>query len=235
MIFLQSPRVRSFLRRSGVTRIAYKLYFTVRKSSRYEAQFSDALLETILPGDCVWDVGANIGIYTQKFANRVGTAGKVIAFEPFAAAFGQLCSNVKEFPQVHCVRVALGWEDQNLKVESLGAANTANSLMHKSDSDQAELIHVKTGAKLIEEGLMSPTILKIDVEGFEEDVLWGFRENLRDSNCRAIFVEIHYTASSQRGFLRSPSRVVSMLQNLGFRTRWLDSSHLAALRSTGSF
>ena len=73
-------------------------------------------------------------------------------------------------------------------------------------------------------------MLKIDVEGFEEDVLWGLREELRNSSCRAIFVEVHYGLLEQRAFLRAPDRLVSLLKDLGFRTTWVDSSHLAGNR-----
>jgi hypothetical protein len=42
---------------------------------QYEQEFDDALLRTIRPGDCVWDVGANIGLYTDKFRRAVAGGG----------------------------------------------------------------------------------------------------------------------------------------------------------------
>lgn len=58
-----------------------------------EPEFSllDAM---ILPGDCVIDIGANVGFYTRRFAELVGQKGRVIAFEPVPETFAQLANNL---------------------------------------------------------------------------------------------------------------------------------------------
>lgn len=48
----------------------------------------------VKPGATVLDVGANIGAHTLRFAELVGAAGRVIAFEPTRFAFGKLLANV---------------------------------------------------------------------------------------------------------------------------------------------
>ncbi len=48
----------------------------------------------VQPGDCVWDVGANVGLYALYAARRVGAGGTVIAFEPAADNYAALCRNV---------------------------------------------------------------------------------------------------------------------------------------------
>ena len=53
-----------------------------RHGRGYEESFRAAMFACIRPGDCVWDVGANIGLYSELFAAAVGPAGKVISFEP---------------------------------------------------------------------------------------------------------------------------------------------------------
>jgi FkbM family methyltransferase len=230
MEFLQHPRLRSFARRSGLKQFVYKIYFSLTKPSRYEARFSDAVLAAIRPGDCVWDVGANVGVYTLKFAQHVGESGKVIAFEPFADTFQQLSVNTNSLIQVQCVRLALGADDEQIKVQPISPANSSNSVWQKDDSSAGELICIKPGAKLIRDGYKPPNILKIDVEGFEEEVLWGLRESLRDKGCRAVFLEVHYNTLDQRGLLHAPSRLVSTRQDLGFKTRWVDRAHLQGTR-----
>jgi len=37
---------------------------------------------------CVWDVGANVGFYTTRFAEKVGQ-GAVVAFEPAGSCYGR--------------------------------------------------------------------------------------------------------------------------------------------------
>ena len=53
-----------------------------RHGKGYEESVRTAMFACIRPGDCVWDVGANIGLYSELFAAAVGPAGKVISFEP---------------------------------------------------------------------------------------------------------------------------------------------------------
>ncbi|HEX3435518.1 MAG TPA: FkbM family methyltransferase [Pseudacidobacterium sp.] len=231
MNLLHDPRMRALLRQSGMKQFAYKVQSAIRPEHRYEEKFSDVLLGAVHPGDCVWDVGANVGYYTKKFADRVGQSGKVIAFEPFEGAFRQLSAAVSDLPQVECLKVALGAEEAQLRVQPIAPGSTGNNLTAVSESLDAELICVKTGEKLIQEGHQPPSILKIDVEGFEEDVVWGFRHQLRSGVCRKVFIEVHYTSLDKRGFLRAPSRIVSMLKDMGFTTSWVDPSHLAGVRA----
>jgi len=199
-------------------------------SHGYERRFSEALLRAVRPGDCVLDVGANVGFYTQKFAARVGPAGSVVAFEPFEAAFLQLSATTSGTGHVKCMKLALGAEESELLIDLVGPASVGNSLTRTSTSENAERIILRTGKNLLQEGVKYPAVLKIDVEGFEEDVLWGFGDALRDPRCRGVFVEAHYGVLEKRGFPRTPARLVSRLKDLGFRTRWLDPSHLSATR-----
>jgi FkbM family methyltransferase len=229
MSLLQNPWLRTKFRQSGLKRIYYRIFSP--RNRNYEKTFSDGLLNAIHSGDCVWDVGANVGFYTQTFAERVGASGTVIAIEPFQATFAELSSAVRQFPQVRCLPVALGAENTEIRVDPVAPLSTGNSLAHPSSSKTAEKIRVCTGRTLIADGLPIPTILKIDVEGFEEDVLHGFGEALQDRKCRGVFVEVHYEALANRGYPRAPARLVSRLRDLGFRTHWLDRSHLAGLRS----
>lgn len=229
MSVLQNPSLRRLFRKSGLKRVFYKTFVWLKRSG-YEEKFSSVLLDTIRQGDCVWDVGANIGLYTKMFAERVGPSGVVIAIEPFDKSFCQLSAAVRGYPQVRCVKAALGAEERSLRVELVSPTSTANSLVRAAKSNNGEEVSIRTGKGLLLEGLTPPAILKIDVEGFEEDVLWGFRDSLRDATCRGVFLEVHYETLDTRGYPRTPQRLVSMLKDLGFRTRWLDRSHLAALR-----
>ena len=51
----------------------------------YEAAKLKKITELVRPGMVCWDVGANAGLYTLLFAELVGRAGRVFAFEPFLA------------------------------------------------------------------------------------------------------------------------------------------------------
>ena len=83
--------VRNIGRELHVLRPVLNAYKRISPNA-YEHKFHSALLAAIKPGDNVWDVGANVGFYTQLFADVVGPDGKVIAFEPSPEAFETLRS-----------------------------------------------------------------------------------------------------------------------------------------------
>ena len=49
---------------------------------------------SLLPGDTVLDIGANIGLFAHYAAQRVGAAGRVIACEPIPPVYGAAEANV---------------------------------------------------------------------------------------------------------------------------------------------
>jgi FkbM family methyltransferase len=52
------------------------------RSRNYEALLTGAMMRAVSLGNCVWDVGANVGFYARQFAHAVGAFGHVYAFEP---------------------------------------------------------------------------------------------------------------------------------------------------------
>src|SRR5437879_3937805 len=76
-----------------------------------ERKFVNAFLR---PGDVFVDVGANIGLFTLVAALRVGSTGRVFAFEPTSETFERLVANVRlnKFTNVSPHRVALSDENR---------------------------------------------------------------------------------------------------------------------------
>jgi FkbM family methyltransferase len=59
------------------------------------------------PGDCVLDVGAYIGFYSELFARRVGPSGRVYAFEPSPLSFQRLVARARPYTQIEPVHAAV--------------------------------------------------------------------------------------------------------------------------------
>src|SRR5206468_12979742 len=84
-IILTSPLaagVRTLTRHAGLNRLVSQLM----RNRGYEERFGSELLKWVAAGDCVWDVGANVGFYTMRFAKKVGQ-GAVVAFEPAGTCY----------------------------------------------------------------------------------------------------------------------------------------------------
>ena len=96
--------LRTIARKVKVLDIVKKNFF---KSTSYEEPFNKALKEAVKTGDVVWDVGANVGIYTNLFSEWVGKKGTVIAFEPEPNTFITLQKSIAAIENVFLVPKAL--------------------------------------------------------------------------------------------------------------------------------
>ena len=100
----------------------------------YEARYDSSFQAELKAGHCVWDVGANVGYYTRQFAEKVGTTGKVFAFEPSPQNFNRLGVAVEDLAHVSLLNVGLGTEPGRLSfqqgADDLGAAVVAQCARH---------------------------------------------------------------------------------------------------------
>lgn len=216
-----TTELRSVARRLGVTRLVQRVW-----RGGYEDRFRQALQAVTLPGDRVWDVGANVGLYTELFADWVGPSGEVVAFEPGPPAYAQLKQRVATRGNVQAFKLALGQERGTVALH-VSAEGTTNSLVGRGVA--AVDVEMETGDMVRREhGLPQPDIIKIDVEGYEEEVLRGLSETLLA--CRAVLCEVHFQILESRGRKQAPWEVERYLTTFGLTTSWIDSSHLGAYR-----
>lgn len=221
-------KARNIARTLGLTRIVGKLL----RGDRYEQAFEDAMFATIGVGDVVWDIGANVGYYSKKFAGAAGPQGKVFAFEPFPETINRLKSETAGHPTVNVVPMALGAEAGSVRMQEGGDYLGATNKIVSSDvTEGSAKVDVITGDALVGRGgVQAPNILKIDTEGFELDVLEGMKGLLNAPGLRALFIEVHFGNLAERGMSNAPARIEEILLTSGYRLRWLDPSHLAAYR-----
>ena len=222
--------LRNVARKTGV--IQFINQFLPRKKY-YEQAFDTAMFEAIKPGDVIWDVGANVGYYTRKFSDSVGSAGQVFAFEPFPATAARLRAELTGVETVTVLPVALGAETGTVSMregdDEFGA--TSRIVAQGAGESRVTRVDIATGDSIFSRGLATaPAIIKIDTEGFELDVLNGMQEILNRATLRAVFIEVHFGILAERGLSAAPGRIERLLSEKGFRNRWLDLSHLAAYR-----
>jgi FkbM family methyltransferase len=220
--------LRSAARKVGVTRALARLL----PNRGYEVAFDDALFAALRPGDVVWDVGANVGYYTRRFAEAVGPHGHVEAFEPFPLSAERLRDNLNDVGNYALTVTALGATSGTVTMRAGGdGVGATNRITDKKEAGDVE-IRVETGDSIMAAGMVTlPTVVKIDTEGFELDVLLGMRGLIDNTpTLRALFIEVHFGILAERGMPRAPAEIEAFLREAGFATRWVDSSHIAATR-----
>jgi FkbM family methyltransferase len=204
-----------------------------RTGEEYEESFRRAMFGCIRPGDCIWDVGANVGYYSELFASAVGPSGKVISFEPSPGCAAMLEERARDHDagaSWEIAPVALCDVDGDAWL-CVRAGDTAPGNQLVSRDDPAT-VRVKTarGDSVLASGYTAPAVVKIDVEGFEGEVLDGMRSVLCLPSLRAVCVEVHFRKLNERGRPQEPGRIVEMLRSSGFSVKWIDRSHLVARR-----
>jgi FkbM family methyltransferase len=165
----------------------------------YEPSVWAAIMRELQSGDIVADVGAYIGLYTVAAAKRVGTDGRVYAFEPDPDTVRLLRRQVGLngiAPRTRVLPYAVG--DSDGEIAFVSGRDSESHVSTSASGHQLRLPSVTLDAVFSEIGV---DVLKIDVEGFEERVLRGARCLLKDRERapRAIFIEVHPFAWKQFG------------------------------------
>jgi FkbM family methyltransferase len=226
---------RSIARRVGLKRTLQQLQRRLPGHDRYEAKVKAALEGAVRDGDTVWDIGANVGLYTQMFSEWVGPGGHVVAFEPVPSCYTTLQRATRNCGNVEALNLGLSDVDAVLPMHLSGdEAGTMHTFVAERGAG-AEVIELpvhRGDALLGERDLPSPNVLKIDVEGFELEALRGLAETLASATCRMVLCEVHFAVLEARGHKRGPQEIERFLAERGYSTRWVDASHLAAERHT---
>ena len=166
------------------------------KSLSGERKVISFLLNEIKSSDIVMDVGANIGTHSILFSKKCGISGKVFSIEPNALSASRLKENIKlnNLSNIKIFNVALGKTNKQ-ELLSIGEDPSFGKSKIGSDSPYKNLhkkIDVVMGDKLISENnLEIPNIIKIDVEGYEREVILGLDKILESSDCRVVMVEFN--------------------------------------------
>jgi len=150
------------------------------------------LLQLLRPGDVAIEAGANIGSHSIALARRVGPEGRLFAFEPQAETFAILQRNIElnRLENVSALAVAVGARAETLYHDPPPGGATANFGGVSMSRGQGR---VATPSAPLDEaidaaGLGPIRLLKIDVEGMEEDVLVG-AERLINAHRPQIYLE----------------------------------------------
>lgn len=206
---------------------AYRKLFNID----YEAAFDRRVQSRIQPGDTVWDVGANIGYYAVIFADLAGPDGKVVAFEPSPASLPELREAVAMRDNVTIEAVALSNEGgQTSFFVNAGGNTVVDGFSRESAGEGSVEIEVEclTGDAMAVKH--PPNLIKIDVEGFEVEVVEGLRDTLRNPALHTVAVEVHFLVLAERGRPDGATAIRDMLVTSGFAIHWTDPSHLVATR-----
>ena len=174
--------LRRLLRRAG--------YDVVRFGPRTNALAARIHCLRSLQVDTVIDVGANVGQFASHMRKDIGYRGRIVSFEPLAAAFRELQKRASGDADWRVYNYALGARDDSVDLHV-----TANSFSSSIRAPLPGLVAIEADCRPVERqrirvrtldsvfdevcGDAGSVYLKIDTQGFEKQVIDGAERVLR--------------------------------------------------------
>lgn len=154
--------------------------------------FSDMgfLLHFLRPTDLFCDVGANVGEYTVLASAAIGA--RSLAFEPIQNAYVDLLKNIalnRSADRTDARCMAIGGEPGSLTLTL--NQDTQNHVLVGKQEDTNTNVAVETDTLDNILGGAAPQLLKIDVEGWESEVLRGAPRTLDNPDLCAVIIELN--------------------------------------------
>jgi FkbM family methyltransferase len=195
------------LGRERAWRLGRKLYMTSRGdvANAIESNGEVALITAVLKahtamndgaGFTAFDVGANIGEWSEAAVNEAAKAGKAIdihAFEPVPATFETLARRLSGAPQVRRVAMALSNAPGTARMRVVGANAGTNTLNAGDTQGQDIDVTLDTADAYAERGgIAAIHLLKIDAEGHDLEVIRGALPLLRQRRIWVLQFEYNH-------------------------------------------
>ena len=192
-------------------------------------------------GAIALDIGANMGAFTLHMANAVGPHGKVIAIEPTCYPYQRLCRNLRSNPSL---------TGQVSTLQAFLTANPNESIPEALPSSW-RLAGERKGAHPVHFGVPQATggsrsltldqlakeidlqrldLVKIDVDGAEDDVLAGGEKVLRQFKPDIIIEVAPYTLVERN---LAPDAPLERLKKMGYCFQSLDGRKLDSTEIEG--
>ena len=160
----------------------------------------------IKQGDVIIDIGANIGLFTLIAADKTGSQGKVISFEPSPQTFMWLKENISanNLENVSPFKMALSDREGSIEFfvssEGYDAFNSVIKPSKGTNYNVENVVTTKLDSFVEKEGLLEKVaLIKIDVEGFEIPLLNGGNKILSSEFAPDLVIEFTESNAKNAG------------------------------------
>jgi FkbM family methyltransferase len=190
-----------FGRAAGLKWKRYSRFVSGYALGIYEPDLQEAIARELKPSQIFYDVGGNAGFFSLLASRLTGPSGKVFTFEPLPSNSDVVGEQIEinSISNIELVKVAVGGASGKAMLKPDGAATAvlAGGNGHGAVANDAMIsVDVITLNDFIKDH-PKPDLAKIDVEGFEAEVLDG-ASNLLGPDGPVLIIEIHHDEASRR-------------------------------------
>ncbi|MFX1569958.1 MAG: FkbM family methyltransferase, partial [Promethearchaeota archaeon] len=195
----------AYLRNNNI--IEHQVY----RFGTYEAGVINVLKNFLVPGDIFIDIGSNIGMISLAASKYVGNKGLVYSFEPEPTIYNHFLRNIKlnSIRNIQTFNYALGSKRENLKIyyhRDFGNATFLKYDIYKST--EKETLIEPLDDVITTKNIKEIKMIKIDVEGWELEVLLGAKNLLKSKNAPILCLELSSTIILRDG---KPSDIIDFI------------------------
>ena len=168
----------------------------VLETGSYENEIEKLISVSLKEGDVALDIGANIGLQSLRMGRYAGLSGQVLAFEPLSHLQKKFAKNIllNRLTNITLFPFALSdiADDVERSVNDKAWNQGTFSLTNIESSVSKQKIKIVVADEMPEiKALLKLSLVKVDVEGFELNVLRGMQKTLARFRPRIIFEYDH--------------------------------------------
>ena len=177
--------------------------------SEHDQQVFDKIRELIKdqPKRHFIDVGGNVGRWSKEFVNDYG---RITAFEPAPYNIECFLKNTEHDPTITLKQFGLGENPSKAKLDVVIPNHLGSTVVHPAPNGEIDIQRLDDQGGAFED----IDLLKIDVEGFETEVLKGGKEMINMSN-PLIAIERHAFNYKLLGKTKKESHLY--LESIGYK------------------
>jgi FkbM family methyltransferase len=188
----------------------------------YDINETKLIEDSLLPGNVVLDIGANIGYYSLTAAKIVGDNGKVYAFEPDPLNFALLQKNIEcnNYKNIIAIQKAVSNSCDDIKL-FLSKENRADHRCYETDENR-DSVSIKATSidDFFKDNLdIKVDFIKIDIQGYETQAFEGMMNLLSIQKNTKIITEFWPFGINNAG--GNPQKMLEIISHLGFAFQYL--------------
>jgi len=180
-----------------------------RDSYTGEPDMVEFIKGNLKTGDVFWDIGANVGAYALLAAKLIPNL-EIFAFEPYIPTYAHLWDNIAiNRCNDSVVPLCMGLSDLT-RMDRLGVsdprAGSSEHVLGGGNFDVTQPSIAMRGDDAIGIlGVKTPSVVKMDVDGYEVRVLRGMSGMLNGDQLRSMIIEVdeRSTATDVGGMMKS--------------------------------
>jgi FkbM family methyltransferase len=203
-----------------IKKIFSTLGFEIRRINREisNINFEDLIKKKIIKNPIIFDVGGNRGQSIEKF-KRIFSNPIIHSFEPIKSEFDFMCKKFKDDKNVYLNNFALGnqIEEKEFNITAKTGTSSFNEINPNTNWLKIRSKQYKTTPKdyvisrqkvkiytldqyCLDKKINEIHFLKIDTQGYEDKVLKGSINNLKNNKIKAVVAEIIFDNTYNKYF-----------------------------------